>query len=145
MTPPAEDKIPKYLYDSPFITWRQDFRRLQEQKPQPPEQFVWFKSNGHVPDDRVLQACLLVYESDNTLLGTSRLPHRGKFDRERMQSASLDHAIWFHQPFDISQWLLYAQDSPSTCAGRGLNRGAIYTQAGILVASTVQEALIRVR
>jgi len=145
LSPPEASKIPAYLLDSPFITWRHEFRRLQEQSPQPPEQFVWFKSNGDIPDDGVLQACLLVYESDNTLLGTSRLPHRGSFDRERMQNASLDHAVWFHQPIDVSQWLLYAQDSPSTSAGRGLNRGSIYTQAGLLIASTVQEALIRVR
>lgn len=143
LKPPPEDKIPEYLYDSAFITWRHEFRRLQSQTPQPPEQFVWFKSHGTVPDDAVLQSCLLVFESDNTLLGTSRLPHRGNFERTEMQSASLDHAMWFHQPFDISNWLLYAQDSPSTSAGRGLNRGSIYSEDGVLVASTVQEALIR--
>lgn len=141
--PPEPDKIPDYLYDSAFITWRFEFRRLQSESPQPPEQFVWFKSHGAVPDDPVLQACLLVFESDNTLLGTARLPHRGKFKREQMQVASLDHAMWFHQPVDVSQWLLYAQDSPSTSAARGLTRGTIYNQAGLLVASSVQEGLIR--
>lgn len=143
MQPPEPDKIPEYLYDSAFITWRFEFRRLQSESPQPPEQFVWFKSHGAVPADPVLHACLLVFESDNTLLGTARLPHRGKFKREQMQVASLDHAMWFHQPVDVSDWLLYAQDSPSTSAGRGLTRGAIYNQAGLLVASSVQEGLVR--
>jgi acyl-CoA thioesterase-2 len=143
--PPAPDKIPDYLYDSAFISWREDFRRLVSETPQPPHQNVWFKSNGAVPDDPVLQACLLVYESDNALLGTARLPHRGRYDRENMQVASLDHAIWFHRPVDVSKWLLYALDAPSSSAGRGLNRGSIFTAEGQLVASTVQEGLIRVR
>lgn len=144
--PPDPTKIPDYLYDSAFITWRHEFRRLQQQSPQPPEQFVWFKANGTVPDDSVLQACLLVYESDNTLISTARLPHRGHFEREHMQVASLDHAMWFHHhPISVQDWLLYAQDSPSTSGGRGLCRGSIYTEDGHLIASTVQEGLIRVR
>ncbi len=144
LQPPPEDKIPAYLFESAFISWRHDFRRLQSQQPQPPEQFVWFKSNGPVPDDPRLQVCLLVYESDNTLIGTSRLPHRGSFDRERMQVASLDHAMWFHHPVDVSRWQLYAQDSPSASSGRGISRGSIFDLSGRLVASTVQEGLIRV-
>ena len=145
LQPPPAEKIPAYLYDSAFITWRNEFRRLQSSTPQPPEQFVWFKSNGDVPADPILHACLLVYESDNTLLGTSRLPHRGEYEADRMQVASLDHAMWFHQPVDVNQWLLYAQDSPSASAGRGLTRGNIFSQDGHLVASTVQEGLIRLR
>jgi acyl-CoA thioesterase-2 len=143
LSPPEPDKIPDYLYDSAFITWRHEFRRLQSATPQPPQQYVWFKSNGAVAHDPILQACLLVYESDNVLLGTSRLPHRGRYEPDRMQVASLDHAMWFHQPVDVSQWLLYALDAPSTSAGRGLSRGSVYTADGALVASTVQEGLIR--
>ncbi|XOV83884.1 MAG: acyl-CoA thioesterase [bacterium] len=145
LEPPAAEKIPAYLYDSAFITWRNEFRRLQSSTPQPPEQFVWFKSNGEVAPDPILHAALLVYESDNTLLGTSRLPHRGEYQPERMQVASLDHAMWFHQPVDVNQWMLYAQDSPSASAGRGLTRGNLFSQDGQLVASTVQEGLIRLR
>ena len=145
LMPPAPEQIPEYLYADPFLTWRHEFRRLQSDHPQPPEMFVWFKTNGAVPSDPLLQTCLLVYESDNTLLSTARLPHRGKFDREKMQVASLDHAMWFHDDFDISEWLLYAQDSPSTSQSRGLTRGRVYTQDGRLIANTMQEGLIRVR
>ena len=149
LVPPEPGQIPDYLFDAPFITWRFEFRRLQSETPQPPEQFVWFKANGAVPDagpsDALLHRALLVYESDNTLLGTSRLPHRGAYDRDRMQVASLDHAMWFHRPVRVDEWLLYAQDSPSTSAGRGLTRGSIFTADGRLVASTVQEGLIRLR
>lgn len=145
LTPPDPDKIPDYLYAEPFVTWRHEFRRLQSESPQPPEQFVWFRSNGEAPADRLMQTCLLVYESDNTLLGTSRLPHRGRYDRDTMQVASLDHAMWFFGDFDINDWMLYAQDSPSTSHSRGLTRGRIFTRTGRLVATTTQEGLIRLR
>jgi len=143
--PPEEARIIPALKDGPFITWRHDHRRLRSEEPQPPLQDVWFRANGTLPDDPVLHAALLVYESDNALLATSRLPHRGRFDREKMQVASLDHAMWFHRIARADQWLLYALDSPSASGGRGLNRGAIYTADGMLVASTVQEGLIRLR
>jgi acyl-CoA thioesterase-2 len=145
LVPPHPDKIPKYLYKEPFISFRHEFRRLQSETPQPPEQFVWFKANGEVPNGPLLHACLLVYESDSALLGTSRLPHRGEYRREDMQVASLDHAMWFHRPVDVSDWLLYAIDSPSTSSSRGYTRGSIFTESGVLVASTVQEGLIRLR
>ena len=144
IVPPEPQMLPAYLLDSAFITWRHEFRRLQELTPQPAEQYVWFRSNGAVVDDPILQACLLVYESDNTLISTARLPHRGNFDRETMQVASLDHAMWFHRPADVSNWLLYSQDSPSTSSSRGLSRGTIYDQQGQVIASTMQEGLIRV-
>jgi len=143
--PPEAHKIPDYLLEGPFLSWREDFRRLVSADPQPPQQLVWFKSNGPVPKDPATQAALLVYESDNVLLGTSRLPHRGQYDPNHMQSASLDHAIWFHHSVDVSQWLLYSLDAPTSQAGRGLNRGLIFNQQGQLIASTVQEGLIRTR
>jgi len=143
MSPPLEEKIPDYLYKEPFIAWRHEFRRLQSDTPQPPEQFIWIKANGVVPEDRSLQTCLLVYESDNALIGTCRLPHRGSYEREKMQVASLDHAMWFHRPVNLDGWLLYSIDSPVTSQARGYSRGFLYSADGDLLASTVQEGLIR--
>ena len=120
LQPPAEEKIPAALYDAAFVTWRHEFRRLQSESPQPPEQFVWFKPTGPVPAGDLIAACLLVFESDNVLIGTARLPHRGSFKREHMQVASLDHAMWFHRPLELNQWLLYAIDSPSASQARVL-------------------------
>lgn len=145
LVPPPTEKIPPGLLDAPFVTWRHEFRRLQSESPQPPEQFVWFAPTGQVPDDPLMAACLLVFESDNVLIGTARLPHRGSFKREHMQVASLDHAMWFHRRLDLNQWLLYAIDSPSASHARGFARGNIFTEGGDLIASTVQEGLIRVR
>ena len=64
---------------------------------------------------------------------------------EKVLLATIDHAIWFHRPFKVDDWLLYDMDSPSASSGRGFNRGNIYNQQGQLVASVCQEALIRKR
>ena len=106
-------------------------------------QQVWLRVNGVLPDDPVLHACLLTYASDMTLLDTVGLPHGLDWDDEDVQMASLDHAMWFHRPFRADGWLLYDQHTPSTSNARGLATGSIYTQAGDLAVSVVQEGLIR--
>lgn len=149
LAPPPEDKIPRELAEAPFIAWRMEHKMLKEDTPHPPHQHVWIRASGPLTDDPVLHTCLLVYESDNALLSTGRLPHRGSFVRERMQMASLDHAMWFHQPavdaWRADEWLLYALDSPSSSAARAYNRGQLFTRDGTLVASTMQEGLMRYR
>ncbi|MGH6889353.1 MAG: acyl-CoA thioesterase II [Rhizomicrobium sp.] len=111
----------------------------------PPNQAVWVRATGRLPDDQALHQCVLAYTSDLTLLETSLLPHGiGWFD-DRLQIASLDHAMWFHHAFRADEWLLYVQDSPSASGARGLNRGLIYSADGRLVASVAQEGLIRIR
>jgi acyl-CoA thioesterase-2 len=111
----------------------------------PPEQHIWIKANGTVPDERPLQAAFLAYLSDMTLLDTSLFPHGlSVFDRT-IQGASLDHSMWFHAPDPLDDWLLYATDSPFSGGARGLSRGSIFNRAGRLIASTAQEGLIRKR
>lgn len=111
----------------------------------PPNQAVWVRATGRLPNDLALHQCVLAYASDLTLLETSLLPHGiGWFD-DRLQIASIDHAMWFHHPFRTDEWLLYVQDSPSASGGRGVNRGLIYSAEGQLVASVAQEGLIRLR
>ncbi len=145
LVPPTMDKIPPGFADRPFVSWRYDHRALLEDKPLDAKQSIWFKTMGAVPDDPLLHASLLVYESDNVLLGTSRMPHKGSFRRENMQVASLDHAVWIHREFRADEWLLYVVDSPSASNARGYTRGTIYREDGTLVASTMQEGLIRLR
>ncbi len=111
----------------------------------PPHQNIWIRATGAVPDDRCMQAAILAYLSDMTLLDTSTFAHgRAVFDPD-LQVASLDHAMWFHRPDRLDDWLLYTQDSPSSQGARGLARGAIYARDGTLVASVAQEGLIRIR
>lgn len=110
-----------------------------------PEQEIWFRALGEVGDDFGRHQTLLAFMSDYALLGASLLPHPYSGMSKNMQAASLDHAIWFHRHFKADDYLLYVMDSPSANAGRGFSRGSFYTQDGVLVASTAQEALIRVR
>ncbi len=110
-----------------------------------PKQQLWVRMTGDVPDDRRLQAAILAYLSDMTLLDTSTFAHgRSGFDRD-IQMASLDHAMWFHRGHALDDWMLYTQDSPTTIGSRGFSRGFLYGRDGRLIASTAQEGLVRVR
>lgn len=106
---------------------------------------VWFKTEGALPDDPVLHRCVLAYASDMTLLGASLAQHGLTWFDPKLQVASLDHAIWFHRAFRADEWLLYSTESESTSGSRGLNFGRIFTRDGRLVASVVQENLMRQR
>jgi acyl-CoA thioesterase-2 len=122
-----------------------EFSRYATRTPMEPRFQAWIRATCRLPDDPVLHQCVLAYASDMTLLDASLIPHgRSVFERG-IQAASLDHALWFHRPFRADEWLLYAQDSPSTSGARGFARGLIYDQKGRLVASVAQEGLIRPR
>jgi acyl-CoA thioesterase-2 len=112
-------------------------------QPLPPYQRVWLRADGKLPDDPLIHTIALTYASDMTLLDTSLLPHGGSWSQPGLFMASLDHAMWFHRPFRADDWLLYVQDSPSASGGRGLSRGLVFTREGTLVATVMQEGLIR--
>lgn len=107
-------------------------------------QQVWMRAAGTLPDDPTLHACIVTYASDMTLLDTTVLPFGLSWDSGGLQMASLDHAMWFHRPFRADEWLLYDQSAISTGSSRGLAGGAIFTAAGDLAVTVVQEGLVRV-
>ncbi len=109
----------------------------------PPRKHVWMRAWDRLPDDPELHRNLLTYVSDYELLGTATLPHELDFSTRPVQMASIDHALWFHRPFRVDEWLLYACDSPTSHGGRGFTRGQFFTRSGDLVASAVQEGVIR--
>jgi len=122
-----------------------DLSRYLSPENRAPTQQVWIRATGSLGDDLALHQCVLAYASDFTLLDTALIAHgRFVFDPGLML-ASLDHAIWFHRSFRADDWLLYAQDSPSSGAGRAFCRGTLFTREGDLVASTAQEGLVRER
>ena len=104
---------------------------------------VWFKADGVLPDDPVLHVCLLAYLSDITLLDAVLTEHAIAPGADALQMASLDHAMWFHRPIRMDQWLLYDTMSPSASGARGLGIGHFFTRDGTLLATAVQEGLIR--
>ncbi|HZW91202.1 MAG TPA: acyl-CoA thioesterase II [Myxococcaceae bacterium] len=125
-----------------------EFRPVEPRNPllpvaDAPRQLYWVRANGPLPDPPLLHACVLAYASDFGLLGTALRPHGVSWLSPGLAVASIDHAIWFHRPFRVDDWLLYAMDSPTAQAGRGLSRGQFFDRAGRLVVSVTQESLMR--
>ena len=114
-------------------------------EPRPPRRRFWYKAAGPLPDDPALHRYLLAYASDFNLLTTAMLPHGVSLLTPGMKVASVDHAMWFHRPFRFDEWLLYDVESPSASNARGLVRGSFYSRDGQLVATVMQEGLIRRR
>ncbi|MFE5912695.1 acyl-CoA thioesterase [Streptomyces wedmorensis] len=111
------------------------------------EQRLWVKSADPLPDDPMLHACGLAYASD-LLLAPSAALHREppwvlRSEPSTVFVTSLDHAIWFHRPFRADEWLLVVQHSPTAGDGRGLAFGDFWSRDGRLVASVVQETVLR--
>jgi acyl-CoA thioesterase-2 len=163
MVPPPESLTPElellqriadHIPEAKRATWLVEkpievrpVRPLDPLNPAPaePVRYVWFRANGRMPDDPGVHKYLLAYASDFNFLPTALQPHgRSLFD-PRLHVATIDHSMWFHRPFRMDDWLLYAIDSPSASGARGLVRGQIFSRDGHLVASAVQEGLVRER
>ena len=111
---------------------------------QVPHQAVWVRALAPLPNDQSLHTAALAYVSDYTILESIYRRHGIAWSHPGLSSASLDHAMWFHRPARVDEWLLYVQESPSAQGGRGLALGRIYTRDGLLVATVAQEGMVRV-
>ncbi len=139
------EKLRRYLLEKrPFEFRPVDPVDYEHPQVRPPVKHVWIRAIDRLPDDVSLHQNLLAYVSDYELLGTCILPHGLAFGQGNLQMASLDHALWFHRPFRVDEWLLYTFDSPNAYGARGLARGQFFKEDGTLVASAAQEGLIRV-
>ncbi|WP_295033852.1 acyl-CoA thioesterase II [Microbacterium sp. MMO-10] len=107
-------------------------------------QAVWMRLRAPFPDDPALHRAALAYLSDMSIQESILRAHGLSWATPGLKVASLDHAMWWHRPGRVDDWLLYVQDSPNARGGRGLARGRIYTRDGDLVASVAQEITIRV-
>jgi len=110
-----------------------------------PVREIWFRTVAPIGGDEMLHRRLLAYVSDFFLLDTATLPHATSFLRPTLVMASIDHAMWFHRPLRVDDWLLYAIDSPSASGARGFARASVFARDGRLVASAAQEGLVRVK
>ena len=110
-----------------------------------PVQHIWFRLCAPIGDDPATHRAVLAYASDMGLLGTGMIPHGVSWLNRDMQVASLDHALWLHEPFRADEWLLYTMHSPWSGHARSFNRGSVFTRDGRLVASATQEGLMRRR
>ncbi|MDU4003579.1 acyl-CoA thioesterase II [Pluralibacter gergoviae] len=135
----------KFLRDKPLEIRPVEFHNPMKGHVAPPARQVWIRANGRVADDLRVHQSLLGYASDFNFLVVALQPHGVGFLEPGMQVATIDHSMWFHRPFDMNEWLLYNVESTSASSARGFVRGEFYTQDGVLVASTVQEGVMRKR
>ena len=135
----------KFLCDRPLEVRPVEFHNPLKGHVAEPARQVWIRANGALPDDIRVHQYLLGYASDLNFLPVALQPHGMGFLEKGIQIATIDHSMWFHRPFDLNQWLLYSVESTSASSARGFVRGEFYTQEGVLVASTVQEGVMRNR
>ena len=109
------------------------------------QHYQWFRVAAPIGDDPLLHRGFLAFASDMGLLSSAMLPHGLNFWTPGMVSTSLDHAMWFHDDIRVDDWFVFVMDSPWTGGDRGLCRGSIYRQDGTLIATVVQEGLVRYR
>ncbi len=110
-----------------------------------PRTGVWMRMREPAGPDPLLQRALLSYASDMMFLRNAMLPHAIRPGSSKVQAASLDHAVWFHETPDFDRWHLFATESPWAGHARGLNRGHFYDENGRMVATVSQESLMRPR
>lgn len=142
------DRLPASLRDKALIPSGIEYRplvpmNLFDAPPREARTSIWLRAAAPLPDSAPLHQALLAYASDHGLLTTATLPHGLRLLRGELRLASIDHAMWFHRDFRIDDWLLYRVESPNVCGSRALCRGAIYSRDGRLVATTMQEGLMR--
>ena len=137
------------VVDSPFDN--RFVENIWHDVPAPPQHHVWFRTrqspaqhNLSAMEGQHMRQAVLAYYADDTIMDNALFPHGWAGSWERLQTTSLDHAMWFHADVPVDTWLLHAQDSPTAGGGRGMTRGLIYRQSGELVASAAQEILMRV-
>ena len=138
------NQTPEYNYQ-----WPIEFRHVDPINFNQPEKkaataYVWFKADGELPDETALHQAVLAYASDSPILVTACRPHP-EINADNALLATINHSMWYHQPFRADQWLLYALESTSASNGRGFVRGSIFNQAGVLIASATQEGILRTR
>ncbi|MBM7775695.1 acyl-CoA thioesterase-2 [Actinokineospora baliensis] len=125
----------RYVSEPPWLS--------RETGPRDARNQVWMRADGKLADDPLLHVCVLAYASDMTLLDAVLARHGVYWGTDKVMGASLDHAMWFHRPFRADDWILYDCASPSASGGRGLATGRFFTRDGRLVATVVQEGLLR--
>jgi acyl-CoA thioesterase-2 len=137
----ADDGLSKE-WEAMDVRWLGNSRFGLDPDPERPSKTqLWIRIDGRLSDDPIEHLATFAYASDVSLLGAALAAH--DTDPTQVQMASLDHTIWFHRPFRADEWWLYDQWSPSASGARGLSLGRVFTQDGVLVATTAQEGLVR--
>ncbi|WP_144792163.1 acyl-CoA thioesterase II [Kocuria palustris] len=116
---------------------------LKPDEDREPFNAVWVRTHSRLPDDPQLHQAALAYVSDYVMLEPALRRHGKVWTQKGMSMASLDHAMWWHRPARADEWLLYVQTSPSASGARALGEGRMFDREGRLVATTMQEGMMR--
>ena len=108
-----------------------------------PRQLLWMRTSARLPDDIEAHQAFLAFLSDMGLIGMVTFPHVRP--PAGFQLASLDHAMWFHCPVRVDEWMLFDLHSPRSGGARGFARASVYSRSGARVATMAQEGLFRIR
>ncbi|WP_293745942.1 acyl-CoA thioesterase domain-containing protein [uncultured Paraglaciecola sp.] len=130
-------------YHKPIDMRTVDFVSPENAIVQEPKRYIWMKAQELLSGNINLNQVMLAYASDYHLLSTALQPHGVSTKDKNLRMATIDHSMWFHHPFDFDDWLLYCAESPFSGGARGLVKGQFFNREGKLVASTMQEGLLR--
>ncbi|MDE1466259.1 acyl-CoA thioesterase [Aurantiacibacter sp. D1-12] len=149
----VRQEVAKFVPDGPLKNlllrpFPVDFRSVEPRdwlapKKREPTSHIWFKTIAPLPAKPSLHRSVLAFISDFQILATALQPHGKSLHRGEVKAASLDHAIWFHEPFAVDDWLLFATEAPWSGGARGYSRGQVFNREGKLVASVSQEGMLR--
>ena len=141
-----EDTVPQFVEALRPIEWRytNDPAWVMRDKGEMLEHNrVWLKADGPMPDDPMLHTAALVYASDTTVLDSIITTHGLSWGYDRIFAATVNHSVWFHRPIRFDEWVLYATSSPVAADSRGLGTGHFFDKSGQIVATVVQEGIIK--
>jgi acyl-CoA thioesterase-2 len=141
-----EDVVPQFVNALRPIDWRytNDPTWVMRKKGEKlTDNRVWMKALGEMPADPGLHAAALVYSSDTTVLDSIITTHGLSWGYDRIFAVTTNHSVWFHRPVHFDDWLLYSTTSPVAADSRGLGTGHFFNRSGELVATVVQEGIVK--
>jgi acyl-CoA thioesterase II len=141
-----EDVVPLFVNALRPIEWRYTNDPawiMRDKGDRLPHNRVWMTAQGEMPDDPVLHAAALVYSSDTTVLDSIITTHGLSWGHDRIFAVTANHSVWFHRPIRFDDWVLYSTTSPVAAESRGLGTGHFYDRSGLLLATVVQEGIVK--
>lgn len=141
-----EDTVPQFVNALRPIEWRYTNDPawvMRDKGERLTHNRVWLKTDGAMPDDPVLHAAAMVYSSDTTVLDSIITTHGLSWGFDRIFAVTINHSVWFHRPVRFDDWILYSTSSPVAAESRGLGTGHFFDRSGLLVATVVQEGIVK--
>ncbi|WP_319454239.1 MULTISPECIES: acyl-CoA thioesterase II [unclassified Mycobacterium] len=141
-----EEKVPHFVSALRPIEWRYTNDPawvMRDKGERLAHNRVWMKTEGDMPDDPVVHAAALVYSSDTTVLDSIITTHGLSWGFDRIFAVSMNHSVWFHRPVRFDEWVLYSTSSPVAAESRGLGTGHFFDRSGRVIATVVQEGIVK--